>query len=289
MNRTLRRLGGIGLVVAGLVLAWTGAQAAGGGSFGGDPSFVVYEDWTSAPTMRPDRWLAIDNGALDVTRHVKGHALVMHSRREGGTASDVGFAGARHRLVFSNPTAIDRIGVIVDVERLAASACATNPGQPSLGYTAITLNRFNDGSGGPGNMTGDHLLSVNAYRDTNSTDSDGVLRFRGVILRCIDAVCSNAFSIPGGVVDLPTTAQVGTPFALRVVWDSANNQIFVGAGDDPDVAIPYPAQVNQQAAGGPFADIRTQLVAANCTSGQTVTDTTLAVHDVFTNASAIIP
>jgi len=287
MNRTLRRLGCAALAVAGLALGWNGAQAAGGGSL--DPSFVLYEDWTSAPLMRPDRWLATDNGALDIRREVKGHALVMRSRRPGGTASDVGFAGARHRLVFSNPTAIDRIGVIVDVRTLELSACATNPNQPSLGYTAITLNRFNDGSGGPGNMTGDHLLSINGYRDTRSTDPDGVLRFRGVILRCIDAVCSNAISIPGGVVDLPTTAQVGTRFAMRVVWDSANNQIFIGAGDDPDVALPYPSQVNQKPAGVPFADIRTQLVAANCTSGATATETTLAVPNVYTNAAAIIP
>jgi hypothetical protein len=283
MDRKLKRLGTSGLLLACLLLA---GPAPGHASHEG---FDVYEDWTTASTIRSDRWVAVDTTTLEVKREVKGHHLVMGTRREGGTASNVGFAGARHRLTFTNALAIDQIEADLTVQDLALSGCATNPAQPSRVINAIFLNRFNDGSGGPGNMTGDHLVTVNASRSSDSSDPEGVLRLQGAILRCIDPTCSNAFSIPGGVVNLPATVSVGETFTLRVIWDAPNNQFLVGVGDGPDVALVYAAAANQKPAGVAFADIRTQLVAANCTSGPTVTDTMFAVREVRTNASAIIP
>jgi len=283
MKGSLKRLGRTGLILAGLGLGWPPWGAAS------DESFAVYEDWATSTTMRSDRWVAIDAGALDVKREVKGRALLMRTRREGGTASDAGFTSARHRLVFTHPLSIDQIAAALTIRELALSSCETNPSQPSRVFAAIFLDKFNDGSGGPGNMTGDHLVTVDAHRESNSTDPEGLLRFRGAILRCIDAVCSNAFSIPGGVVDIPGSVLVGEQFTLRIVWDSAHNQFLVGAGDAADVAISYPPEANHQPAGVAFADVRTQLVAANCTSGSTVTDTTVAIRRVETNASAIIP
>lgn len=252
-------------------------------------SFAVYEDWTTSRTMRSDRWVAVDTTTLDVKREVKGHHFLMRTRREGRTTSDAGFAGANHRLTFTNPAAIDQIEADLEVKDLSLSGCATNPSQPSRVFAAVFLNKFNDGSGAPGNMTGDHLINVSAYRESNSPDPDGVLRLRGFVGRCIDAVCSNAFSIPGGVVDLPGTVLVGQPFTLRVIWDSPNNRFLVGAGTAPDAPIVYPATANQKPAGVAFGDIRIQLVAANCTSGLTATDATVAVRHVRTNASAITP
>jgi hypothetical protein len=285
----MKRLGWTEIVLAVLVLGWPAWGSASGESFAVDDSFAVYEDWTTSPTLRSDRWVAVDVGALDVERKVKGHAFIMRTRREGGTASDVGFRIGRQRLIFANPAAIDRLGAVLKVRELALTGCATNPSQASRVFAAIYLNRFNDGSGAPGNMTGDHVVSVSAYRESNSPDPEGTLRLRGVIGRCIDAVCSDGFSIPGGVVDLPRTVVVGERFTMRVVWDAANHRFLVGVGDDPDVAIPYPPEVNQQPAGVAFADIRTLLVAANCASGSTVSDATVAVRKVKTNASAIVP
>jgi hypothetical protein len=138
-------------------------------------------------------------------------------------------------------------------------------------------------------MTGDHGVTVHVYRESNSPDLEGTLRFRAFIGRCIDAICSDAFSIPGGVVNLPGTAVVGKPFTVRAVWDAPNNRFLVGAGDDPDVPISYPAGANQQSAGVPFVDVRSLNVNANCTSGASDTDTTLEVGQIRTNTSAIMP
>ncbi len=283
MKLTARDVSLTGLFLLGAVLTCPRAAQAQ------HKSFAIYEDWTTSRTIRSDRWVAVDATSLEVKREVKGHHFLMRTRREGGTASDVSFAGARHRLTFTNPIAIDQIEADLKIKDLALSGCATNPAQPSRVITAIFLNKFNDGGGAPGNMTGDHLVAVNAFRASNSLDPEGVLRLQGAILRCIDAVCSNAFSIPGGVVDLPGTVLVAEPFTLRVIWDSLNNRFLVGVGDGPDVPIVYPAAANQKPAGVAFADIRTQLVAANCTSELTVTDATVAVQQVRTNASAIIP
>jgi len=282
MNGTLNELGRRGLLVAVLLL---GAGARGEAS---DESLGLYEDWTTSRTIRSDRWVAVDTTTLEVEREVKGHHFLMRTRREGGAASDVGFAGARQRLVFTNPVTIDRIEADIKVRDLAMTGCLTNAVQPSRVINAVFLNKFNDGSGGPGNMTGDHLISVGASRASDSHDPDGVLRVVGTLGRCIDAACSNAFSIPGGIVDLGT-ALVDEHFTVRVTWDSPNNRFLVGAGDSPDVPIVYPAAINQKPASGPFADIRTQLVAANCTSGVTATDSTIVVRQVRTNATAVIP
>jgi hypothetical protein len=282
MNGTLNQLGRMGLLVASLLLV---AVARGEAS---QESLLVYEDWTTSPTIRSERWVAVDTTTLEVRREVKGHHFLMRTRREGGETSDVGFTGARQRLVFTNPVAIDQIEADLEVRDLAVSGCATNAAQPSRVIAAVFLNKFNDGAGAPGNMTGDHLISVGASRSSDSSDPDGVLRVVGALGRCIDAVCSNAFSIPGGIANLGT-AVVGGPFTVRMTWDSPNNRFLVGIGDGPDVPIVYPAAINQKPASGPFADIRTQLVAANCTSGATATDSTIAVRQIRTNASAIIP
>jgi hypothetical protein len=282
MNGTLKQLAGTGFLLGSLLVV---AAAPGEASH---ESLLVYEDWTTSPTIRSDRWVAVDTTTLEVGRKVKGHHFLMRTRREGGAASDVGFTGARQRLVFTNPVAIDRIEADIKVRDLELSGCATNAAQPSRVINAVFLNKFNDGSGGPGNMTGDHLISVGVSRASDSRDPDGVLRVNGALGRCIDATCSNAFSIPGGVVDLGT-ALVGEPFTVRMTWDSPNNRFLVGIGHTPDVPIVYPAAINQKPASGPFADIRTQLVAANCTSGVAATDSTIVVRQVRTNASAVIP
>jgi hypothetical protein len=282
MRRKSKPWGKAGLMVASLLIV-----AAGRGEAGHEP-ILVYEDWTTSTTIRSDRWVAVDTTALEVAREVNGHHLLMRTRREGGTAADAGFTGARQRLTFTNPVAIDRIEADLELRDLAVSGCATNVAQPSRVIAAVFLNKFNDGAGAPGNLTGDHLISVGASRSSDSRDPDGVLRVIGALARCIDATCSNAFSIPGGVVDLGT-AQVGESLTVRVTWDSPNNRFLVGIGDAADVPIVYPAAINRKPAGGPFADIRTQLVAANCTSGVAAADSTIVVRQVRTNSSAIVP
>ena len=269
------------VVVAGLVLGAASAAA-------GQEALALYEDWRSSRTIRLDRWRGQETGVLDIKREIRGNTFEMRTRREGGSASDAGLLFARHRLTFTHPLTISVVEATLDVRDLELLSCATNPIAAGTSV-AIFLNKFNDGSGGPGNMTGDYLVNVNAARNTSSLDPDGVLSLHGGILRCNDATCSNAVTIRDGLVDLPATALVGDRFSLRVAWDPTNSRFLVGAGNGADVPIPYPPEANQQPAGGPFADIRTQLVAPNCTSSTTVADITLRVHDVKTNASAIVP
>lgn len=284
MRNTLRWAPFAGLWVVWVLGLWVVPAWASHEAFG------VYEDWKGSHTIRSDRWTALEVGqAQEVALQIRGHQLVMRQRRESATTS-AGFVFGRYQLILSNPASIDQIEADIKIRSLEVSGCATNPTQPSRVIVAIFLNIFNDGSSpAPGNMTGDHLASISVFRESSSTDPEGVLRVNAAVLRCIDATCSNAFSIPNGVVDLPEMVLVGERFTLRLVWDAPENRVLVGVGSNLDAAIVYPRAINVQDPGGPFADIRTQLLAANCTVGPTVTDAKVKVKEVRTNASAIIP
>ncbi len=114
-----------------------------------------------------------------------------------------------------------------------------------------------------------------------------MLTVQAFLFRCIDAVCSNAYST---VFDLNVgKVMVAEPFSLRISWDERNHRFLVGYNNSPDVILEYNPFPNQKPPGGPFADFHIQLVNATCVAGPTVTDAETKVREVYTNVSAIIP
>jgi hypothetical protein len=103
----------------------------------------------------------------------------------------------------------------------------------------------------------------------------------------VDAVCSNAASIPG-FVELADLVYVGDPFTLRLAWDPANHRFLAGLNAGPDVALPYPATLTPNP-GGPFSSISMIAAAANCEAAAGISDAEIEVREVRTNASAVIP
>lgn len=69
MDRTLNKLGRRELLVVSLLLV---VAARGEAS---QESLLVYEDWTTSPTMGSERWVAVDTTTLEVRREVKGHRM----------------------------------------------------------------------------------------------------------------------------------------------------------------------------------------------------------------------
>jgi hypothetical protein len=283
MRRRIRQFVVGALVVTGTVALMVAAGAAA------EP-FVTYEDWRTDDHVRRDRWAITATPAQEVRSEQAGHALRLRLRREGGTASDVGFAVAALRAAMASAQAVDQIEATFVVKSMTVSACDGVPTSFSSALPAvITLNKLYDGTPrGPGQLTGDHLAILRALRMVGSTDPPGALRIQAGVFRCIDAVCSDAYSITGGVVELPDLVFVGEAFTLRLVWDEANRRFRVSLDNGPERDVPYPDTLTP-APGVPLAMVSMTAAGANCTAGAGVSDAETEVRTVRTNAGAVIP
>lgn len=261
---------------------------------------AVYEDW-SAGFIRSDRWLGSENtGGQEVRREVTSfqagpieisRALKLRYRVQGSTVSNTGSITLRLRLEPANPSAINQIEAGFTVTNLAVTSCAANNSALGEGATAgvpavLFLSRFNDGSGGAGNRTGDHTAFVEAFRSGSSTDPAGVLRVAGGINRCSNANCNPNQNVSFTV--LASTVTVGQPFTLRLIWDQPNHQFLFGANNDPATALPYSAS-DAAPSIVPAAAVEVIHKVANCTAGAITGDLTTNVGTVRTNSSAVIP
>jgi hypothetical protein len=259
----------------------------------GEP-FGIYEDWRS-PYIRSDRWIVRTDRAHEARREVVGyhlfpygHHLLMRYRLGGQTSSNSGLVGAMQAFRVSNPSAINKIKVKFEVKDSDVIGCEANSLATRIRPAAISLDTFNDGSStGPSDLTGEHFVRVMVNREAFTTDPRGMLTVAAFLFRCIDAVCSNAYST---VFNLDFgKVWVGIPFSLRVSWDESNHRFLVGYNHSPDVILAYNPSLNAKPPVGPIADFHIQLVNANCEAGPTVTDAETEVREVYTNVSAIIP
>ena len=179
MKETTRRLGILGFLVGGVLFlepmpAWASHEA-----------FATYEDWTTAPTIRSDRWFGTSDLGHERLREVNEDKFLMRFRREGG--GPPGFFS--NRLGFVNPSSVDQMEAEFRVRHLTVTGCDSGPSTARA--VAIDLNKFNDGNG-PG-LTGDHFGRIEARRA--STDPDNTLTIRALIQRCSNAACSDAPSV----------------------------------------------------------------------------------------------
>ena len=103
-------------------------------------ALAVYEDWSTAATMRSDRWFGASDLGHERLRKVAGDKLVIRFRREGGTGSDLGATGFfSHRLSFSSPGVVDAVEAEFRVRDLSATGCPANPTASIARAAAIDL------------------------------------------------------------------------------------------------------------------------------------------------------
>jgi hypothetical protein len=289
MNKTLRRLASLGLV-AGAVLLLQLAPAEAH-----HEPFATYETWTTAPTIRSDRWFGGSDLGQERLREVRDDKLVMRFRREGGTGSDSGSAGFfSNRLNLVNPRSVDQMEVEFRVRDLTVTGCPANATASIARAAAIDLTRISDLPPGtlsaPGDLTGDHIARVEVRRLSDSTDSEGGLTVRAVLFRCNNPGCSLTTTI--GTPAIIGQIQTRKLFRVRLIWNPDGNEFRAGLDANPDIPLPYPAASNARPANSPFALLRVQHLTANCTvasGGPAVGDAKIEVREVRTNASAVIP
>lgn len=270
MKRTIARIAILwGLPVGALLVGAIPGQAS-------HEEFAVYENWAGAPTIRSDRWRGASDLGHERRREVNEDKLLMRFRREGGGLP--GFFS--NRLGFVNPFSVDQVEAEFRVRRLSVTGCDSSPSTARA--VTIDLNKFNDGAGGPGDLTGDHFGRIRAER--SSTDPDNTLTIRALIQRCSNPACSDAPAVVGPV----TLGQVRVhkKFRLRLIWDSVGNRFLAGLDANPEVPLPYNL-AHMRNANVPFGFIRIQHLPASCPEASG--DAELEVREVRTNASAVIP
>src|SRR6266581_3170862 len=152
----------------------------------GQEPFALYEDWTTAPTIRSDRWNGGGDFGQETEREVRGDKLLMRFRREGGTGSDSGSTGFfSNRLNLVNPRSVDQMEVEFRVRDLIVTGCPVNATASIGRAAAIDLTRISDLPPGtpsaPGDLTGDYIARVEARRLSDSTDPEEVLTVRALL------------------------------------------------------------------------------------------------------------
>ena len=247
---------------------------------------AVYENWQGSSTLGSHRWLVREDGQnQEIALGIQGHRLRMRHRSEGRGASNAGAATGVQALLAQNPLSIERIEVDLQVHNLEVSGCAANPGATVVRPARLALATFNDGGVGVGQI-GDHVILLLVSAPADALDAGSVLTVEGDLVRCVSADCGATVSIASaGAVTVP----VSKPFTLRAAWDRPNRQVLIGVSDHPDIALHYDAALDAARARVPFAALRTAVTAANCTAAPTVADVEVAVREVRTNVSAIIP
>lgn len=276
----------IGLTVALAALSTTRTQAAHEG-------LAVYEDWT-ATAIRADRWFAGSDNGLERRREIQGGGLIMRLRRAGGTASDTGATGFfSSRLNLARPLTVDALEAEFRVRHLEVTGCDVNTTPALARAAAVDLNRISDLDPGvprsPGNLTGDHIARVEAFRASDAAAPEGVLTVRGVMFRCNDTGCLSSTIVTQAMLG---EVRRGAPFRLRLLWDRPNHRFLAGLNDDAAADLPYPATLHRRESNTSAATIRIQHLPANCAAasgGPTIADAETEVRQVLTNASAVIP
>jgi hypothetical protein len=288
MKRNSRLIGIAGLFASGALFLEPGSVRA-------IEPFAIYESWSTAPTIRSDRWFGASDLGQERLRRVAGDKLVMRFRKESGTASDSGATGFfSNRLFFANPAAVDQVEAEFKVRDLVVTGCPINATASIARAAAIDLAKFSDLAPAavrpPGDLTGDYIARVQAARTSASTDPDGKLDVTAVLFRCNNPACSATTTVAGpfalGEVALKKK------FRMRLAWDAGANQFSASLGNAPEVLLPYSPATNSRPGDVPFVALRTQHLPANCTrasGGPTVGDAEIEVGEVRTNVSAVIP
>jgi hypothetical protein len=251
-----------------------------------DEDFRIYENWKSSK-IRADRWsLGRNSDSLEVMRGVSLNHLFMKYRAQGPMTTNSGQVLDANRLFIKNASKVTKIEADFRVLNLKVVGCPANSGVTRVSPAMLDLSAFNDNASSVGtDMTGDHFIRVAVTRESDSTDPPGVLTGQAFLYRCLDSTCSNAnstiFNTNIGKV------KVWELFALRAIWDPANNRFLVGMNED-EFFLNY-GDLNKGPARNPFSTVRMQMTLGSCVESPTEGDMETMVGIVRTNASAIIP
>lgn len=192
--------------------------------------FVLYDDFSSG-TIDPAKWQgsSVEGSTAAPTgralRIVENGALRLALTSWGDDTSDTGSVVSRERLSIRQLGTLGGTGFItgmratVTVLDVAVQDCAANSGNATNSLAQLLGWFFNDGSGGPGDRTGNVIAGLQLTQSR-----DGAKRVTPLLQRCLDAACNTASN--NSLVPNPFSATwaLNTPLILEVVWVPANGR-----------------------------------------------------------------
>ena len=240
--------------------------------------------------INPDLWdpRTIDSFILDAAREVRNGRLRLFARVYGDTSvTDGGRNLQPLRLFFKNSDAVTSIESWVRVNSVNASGCPVPTGTSSrIGYR-ISGYYYNDGSGGPGDATGDVWASFELRRGSGSTAPPGEMRIITNVFHCQDPACDTGIDLHFDDTTFGT-ASLGQLIRLLLEFDPATNTFAFQRDFQPSVVVPVAIPNLGPPAFRKRIGIRANV--ENCAEApRPVVDMETDVFLVRTNVSAVPP
>lgn len=260
-----------------LLAALVAAVAVPAGAAWGTEPFKTYDNFSKSPI----------NGALWTTAErsvaIKSKALQMTHRYWGSDAGNSGTTSDALHQTFQDPAAITQIRASIKVNALEVNACAANS-SPGQSRARINGAFFNVSTPTAGSQLGDAIAQARVYRQSNSTDPQGVLRVGGVLVVCTNDDCST-FTVVD-TVDLGTV-DVGTATTLQMQWDQPNKQFLFSRDSGAESGSIAYTQDDSHPPSEAFKDLDTRIDIAACKGAKPLTGFVDATFDsVAVNKSA---
>ncbi len=264
------------VTAATLALAGPGAAAA---------ALVSYDDFTQT-YINPNRWYGEEGKQYGGTRAeaqrlIVGGQLRIQAKGWGDNFSNTSFSTVRNSVVITKSSAVTDLRATLTARTVAASACAANT-TPSIMRARLFGFFFNAGQPIPGSNYNDIFAGIQIYRASNSTDGAGVLRVSSFVGQCTDDACIASTILASA--DMGATT-VGTPIALQMSWDPANNRFNFQRDSETVVPLAYTVADTQPAAF-PVKRLEVSDQIAHCSATRTFTNGIVDFDNVQTNSLA---
>lgn len=242
---------------------------------------VLYDSFNDF-AIDPHKWSGFESesgGDTEIGRRLVLGSLRMNYVSYGGNTSDSGRPGGSQGLSARNPDAVTALQVDMTLLEATAQGCPANS-LASRSRMQIVGDFFNDGSGDP--MTGDRTGNYRAIIQKVLDSTEG-RRIEAIIIRCLNASCSNQVTLM-----FDTFATTWTPFVkhtLRLEWEPWNSQFVftVNPGRRQEqIVLPYSVEEVVPAVF-PFKNISLSTSMPNCTAGRKKTSADGLFDNVMTN------
>ena len=210
---------------------------------------TLYDNF-SVNKLNPAKWIGSWNSfgpgaSMELQRKVSAGELMMTHRIVGGNTTNDGIHQAANQLLFKTPP-ITGVEMAITVTKAATVGCSadgdTTSANPARYFGALFSQGGNDV------FAGFELFRL-------STDPATKLRVVGSMSQDGDFI---------GTVDLGM-ATIGTPVAMRMIWDSTANRVDFQRGSNPIQSVTYVIDDSTPPIT-PFAVIESLGFVPNCTS-----------------------
>lgn len=249
---------------------------------------VPYDDF-STDLIDPGKWhgnetpSSRNNPNTEALRLIEDGKLRMMARAYGGTDADTGRSGGNFGLAVRRSDLVTMMQAEVTVLSATVEDCPEN----SLSTRAraqLFGYFFNDGSGGPGDSTGDVVAGFDKRVDSRSGNS-----FLAFVARCTTSGCGAADTIAFEIFDTPML--IGQADTMRLEWDAAGEQFMFtlnpASADEEVKTISYAGiVVNMGPSDFGLDRLRLRNQAANCVSGRRMSALEVLYDDVQLNIEA---